>query len=187
MQHSGNMTERSSEANTLNSTNRNLKDKYTSENIKTATINGGNTTRRTLNETQRGNEDMNNLPEVVERQQQLTEAIYFYKNLDLDKAAIRAQRAYELSKYLVLQVQSIDFYQLIADGLLLAKLLIAANKMSQATQLLNEIWINLQNKIENIKWHKLIGGNDTYRSEVRYMLLVDDKGSSQRKQIENNK
>jgi len=87
-------------------------------------------------------------PEAKERRTLLKEVFRLYRNEQFEQALPKAKRIYELSLKLAEDTETVDFTQAIGDGLLLVKCLLNVDKISQAREVLLEVWEAAQ---ENIK------------------------------------
>ncbi len=87
-------------------------------------------------------------PEAKERRNLLKEVFRFYRTEQFEQALPKAKRIYELSLKIAEDSETVDFTQAIGDGLLLVKCLLNVDKISQAREVLLEVWEAAQ---ENIK------------------------------------
>lgn len=121
---------------------------------------------------------------IEERKVKLSEALNHHMDQEDEKAIIKAKRVYEISKLFCQKASSGDYFQLIADGLLLVKFLSIADKITTARQLLLEVWVITQEYLKNPRIEGLRGpntiviSNNTDQSDKTIICFVNDKSIS---------
>lgn len=75
-----------------------------------------------------------------ERQQKQKEILSLFVNLQFQQAAVKARKVYQLSSAAFTKDDSISPYAVIGDGMLLVKILLNADKIMEAREVLLEIW-----------------------------------------------